>query len=161
MKKLRFELFASVVVVMFALVACSSDDPEIENIDQLYGSWITKHMKMTTLSGGAVIVERDVESTDEGYLKITFGENGSIMAEELGENNLWKTFSKGTYAVKGNKIRTITVDVDDPDDPDEDEMTIEQLTPYILVLSTYGEIEGDSWEDVPVKLTIEFGRATK
>ena len=156
MKKLQTNLFLMLLAGLFTLVSCNSDDPDFD-VNQLHGSWVTTHMKL--VSGGIIAVEKNVNPGDEGYSRITFGSNAKFLTEDFdGVNNDWTLSSTGTYKVKGNKITTITIDVYDPSEKEVEEMTVEQLTDDMLVLSANGIFEDDDENLIRAKLTITLRR---
>lgn len=156
MKKLQTNLFLMLLAGLFTLVSCNSDDPDFD-VNQLHGSWVTTHMKL--VSEGIIAVEKNVNPGDEGYLRITFGSNAKFLTEDFdGVNNDWTLSSTGTYKVKGNKITTITIDVYDPSEKEVEEMTVEQLTDDMLVLSANGIFEDDDENLIRAKLTITLRR---
>lgn len=156
MKKLQTNLFLMLLAGLFTLVSCNSDDPDFD-VNQLHGSWVTTHMKL--VSGGIIAVEKNVNPGDEGYSRITFGSNAKFLTEDFdGVNNAWTLSSTGTYNVKGNKITTITIDVYDPSEKEVEEMTVEQLTDDMLVLSANGIFEDDDENLIRAKLTITLRR---
>lgn len=156
MKKLQTNLFLMLLAGLFTLVSCNNDDPDFD-VNQLHGSWVTTHMKL--VSGGIIAVEKNVNPGDEGYSRITFGSNAKFLTEDFdGVNNDWTLSSTGTYKVKGNKITTITIDVYDPSEKEVEEMTVEQLTDDMLVLSANGIFEDDDENLIRAKLTITLRR---
>lgn len=156
MKKLQTNLFLMLLAGLFTLVSCNSDDPDFD-VNQLHGSWVTTHMKL--VSGGIIAVEKNVNPGDEAYSRITFGSNAKFLTEDFdGVNNDWTLSSTGTYKVKGNKITTITIDVYDPSEKEVEEMTVEQLTDDMLVLSANGIFEDDDENLIRAKLTITLRR---
>lgn len=156
MKKLQTNLFLMLLAGLFTLVSCNSDDPDFD-VNQLHGSWVTTHMKL--VSGGIIAVEKNVNPGDEAYSRITFGSNAKFLTEDFdGVNNAWTLSYTGTYKVKGNKITTITIDVYDPSEKEVEEMTVEQLTDDMLVLSANGIFEDDDENLIRAKLTITLRR---
>lgn len=156
MKKLQTSLFLMLLAGLFTLVSCNSDDPDFD-VNQLHGSWVTTHMKL--VSGGIIAVEKNVNPGDGAYSRITFGSNAKFLTEDFdGVNNDWTLSSTGTYKVKGNKITTITIDVYDPSEKEVEEMTVEQLTDDMLVLSANGIFEDDDENLIRAKLTITLRR---
>lgn len=156
MKKLQTNLFLMLLAGLFTLVSCNSDDPDFD-VNQLHGSWVTTHMKL--VSGGIIAVEKNVNPGDEAYSRITFGSDAKFLTEDFdGVNNAWTLSSTGTYKVKGNKITTITIDVYDPSEKEVEEMTVEQLTDDMLVLSANGIFEDDDENLIRAKLTITLRR---
>lgn len=156
MKKLQTNLFLMLLAGLFTLVSCNSDDPDFD-VNQLHGSWVTTHMKL--VSGGIIAVEKNVNPGDEGYSRITFGSDAKFLTEDFdGVNNAWTLSSTGTYKVKGNKVTTTTIDVYDPSEKEVEEMTVEQLTDDMLVLSANGIFEDDDENLIRAKLTITLRR---
>ena len=157
MKKLQTNLFLMLLAGLFTLVSCNSDDPDFD-VNQLHGSWVTTHMKL--VSGGIIAVEKNVNPGDEGYSRITFGSDAKFLTEDFdGVNNAWTLSSTGTYKVKGNKVTTTTIDVYDPyAEKEVEEMTVEQLTDDMLVLSANGIFEDDDENLIRAKLTITLRR---
>jgi len=148
-KTFRFIGMALMAVLMsVGLAACSSDDDDISDISNIYGTWEKTHSEGWDKVNGEIEDKwnSDLSNQDEfdQYLeRFVFSENGKLSIYYK-EGSKWYSDGTYNYTISGNKLYIEDYDSDD----ERSVMTIKTLSESVLVLegSSSETEDGEKYE---------------